>query len=109
MPPRFRHAADYEGIPHAKLIRVGGVVIVGSTNWTTSSRCNWEADVALQLNQDGGAAFNAWFAGLESRAEVLDVRHTTAAENQLRQKALDAEAAARTRAATRSSSSPQIG
>ena len=38
------------GIHHAKSLMVGNKVLVGSTNWTTSSRSNWELGVAVEVD-----------------------------------------------------------
>ena len=38
------------GIHHAKSLLVGRKVLVGSTNWTTSSRSNWEMGVEVEVD-----------------------------------------------------------
>ena len=41
------------GIQHSKTLFVDGFYIVGSTNWTSSSRSNHESSVLLELSADG--------------------------------------------------------
>ena len=41
------------GIQHSKTMRSDHFLIVGSTNWTTSSQTNQEMSVLLDLNKDG--------------------------------------------------------
>lgn len=41
------------GICHAKFLRVGNFAIVGSANWTVSTRANLELGVLCELNHEG--------------------------------------------------------
>ena len=41
----------FRGIVHAKLLLVGDVLLIGSTNWTTSSRSNKELTSKLRLSE----------------------------------------------------------
>ena len=45
------------GIQHSKTMRSDHFLIVGSTNWTTSSQTNQEMSVLLELNEDGLAEY----------------------------------------------------
>ena len=40
------------GICHAKYVRYGRHMLLGSTNWTTSSRCNLEQGALLYLSEE---------------------------------------------------------
>jgi phosphatidylserine/phosphatidylglycerophosphate/cardiolipin synthase-like enzyme len=51
--------ADRVGLLHAKVFWAGETCIVGSVNWTTSSRCNRELAVELQLDARGVANLQA--------------------------------------------------
>ena len=44
-------AGGFRGIVHAKLLLVGDVLLMGSTNWTTSSRSNKELTSKLRLSE----------------------------------------------------------
>ena len=63
------------GIMHAKFLRVGGSVVVGSTNFTTSSQANVETSVSLLLNELGVQTFRARFVtewdGSKAYAQAL--------------------------------------
>ena len=40
------------GHQHAKYLRIGNIAICGSTNWTTSSRCNNELSLLVELSSE---------------------------------------------------------
>ena len=68
------------GIMHSKFLRVGGTVVVGSTNFTTSSQANVETSVSLLLNELGVQTFRARFVtewdGAKSYAQALADRES---------------------------------
>ena len=47
-----------KGHHHAKTFRMGSFLIAGSTNWTTSSRCNVEVSLLVQLGTVGEAKYH---------------------------------------------------
>ena len=62
-------AADHErevppgvGLQHAKVLQAGDYLIVGSTNFTVSSKANLEISVLLHLTDAGSAAMDRLFA-----------------------------------------------
>ena len=57
-----QRAAMNNGIQHSKIAWIGNLCILGSTNWTTSSRCNREVSVELALTAVG-------IAGMETMWE----------------------------------------
>jgi phosphatidylserine/phosphatidylglycerophosphate/cardiolipin synthase-like enzyme len=51
-------AGHIKGIQHSKTVLVDDYMLVGSCNWTTSSRANFETGVFLKLNaQQAGDAY----------------------------------------------------
>jgi phosphatidylserine/phosphatidylglycerophosphate/cardiolipin synthase-like enzyme len=64
------------GIAHAKVLHSDRGTVIGSCNWTTSSRSNYEVGVCLELSAAESQSFrttlqSAWAAGVELReAEV---------------------------------------
>ena len=50
-----------QGIQHAKSALVGDELIVGSCNWTTSSRSNYELGVLIRLRESSVAQVKAVF------------------------------------------------
>ena len=56
-----RHVPPGRGIQHSKTLFVAdnadfsgeNYLIIGSCNWTTSSRCNYELSSLIQLDRDG--------------------------------------------------------
>ena len=52
------------GAFHAKCIRVGEYLVVGSTNWTLSSLCNREMSILCRLDQEGIERFNVMWKSL---------------------------------------------
>ena len=57
-----QRAAMNNGTQHSKIAWIGNLCILGSTTWTTSSRCNREVSVELALTTVG-------MAGLETMWE----------------------------------------
>ena len=55
------HLAGRMGICHAKWCLSDSRLAIGSTNWTTSSQCNVEKGVVLNLAAAGRAAVEADF------------------------------------------------
>lgn len=55
------------GIQHAKCVLVDDLLLIGSVNWTTSSRCNSEFSALLHLNDHGkqevGKLYDTWRRG----------------------------------------------
>jgi len=48
-----------KGICHGKVVVAGPYAIIGSTNWTTSSKCNAELSVLMFLKEAGFKAIEA--------------------------------------------------
>ena len=48
------------GIQHSKTLRVDGLAICGSTNWTNSSQANTELSVPIELNREGLRAWESF-------------------------------------------------
>ena len=51
---------DSGGIQHSKTVQSDDLVIIGSSNWTTSSAKNTELSTLIQLGQSGNQAFEVW-------------------------------------------------
>ena len=47
------YSTDFRGNMHAKCLRVDKEMLLGSANWTTASRGNYEMVVKLMLNDEG--------------------------------------------------------
>lgn len=47
-----------QGIQHSKVLRMDEYLIVGSANWTTSSKCNVETCALVQLEAEGRKEFD---------------------------------------------------
>jgi len=72
------YTRDYLGQLHAKYLRVDDEALVGSCNWTTASRGNYEMVVKLNLNEDGRKTFKEFFEELWDRGTEftsVDVDH----------------------------------
>ena len=72
---QYYAAADREcsgrGIMHSKVLRIGSVLMIGSANWTTRSKANWELTAVIDLNEDGCQQFEQWMVLFRSAAEPL--------------------------------------
>jgi len=80
---------DYLGQLHAKYLRVDNEALVGSCNWTTASRGNYEMVVKLNLNEDGRTKFKEFFEELWERGTEFtsaDVDHAEAARREREQR-----------------------
>ena len=89
---------QHEGIQHSKMCWVGRRCILGSVNWTRSSRANRELAVELELDEAGCAGMAAfWTDTLMAGSRLLsDLEHAaltdggyglrTAGASQCRQK-----------------------
>ena len=60
------------GILHMKVLAVGPYAIIGSTNWTTSSKCNHEMSSVLKLTEDGSMELDRRIAALKEQSERFD-------------------------------------
>ena len=66
---RLSHGLTGEsGIQHSKTVLCDEYVVIGSCNWTTSSRSNHEIDVLLALNEVGLAAYDERVRFINERA-----------------------------------------
>ena len=65
-----RGANNGSGIQHSKTLQCDQMVIIGSTNWTNSSRSNQEISVAYAMNPDG---LRAHTNRIEQMREVSEV------------------------------------
>ena len=75
---RVNRAVSGTGILHAKCLLADGMLVVGSANWTTSSRGNKEVGVLIRLYP---SAIQSVQEALESRlvgAETLEAALSTA-------------------------------
>ena len=68
-----------QGILHAKLFRMGDYLIVGSTNWTTSSKCNVEQSALLELSPEGVREFDRRIELMVGRSTPLTLEIEEAA------------------------------
>ena len=76
-----QRAAMNNGIQHSKIAWIGNLCILGSTNWTTSSRCNREVSVELALTAVGMAGMETMWEenvalGARSLRDVSHLLHT---------------------------------
>jgi phosphatidylserine/phosphatidylglycerophosphate/cardiolipin synthase-like enzyme len=90
-------ATGSSGIQHSKTLLVDDYLIVGSTNWTTSSKQNEEMSVLVQLNPDGFEQFDKRLSRLKQRSS-----------NFTRERAVKARDARAARQELRSSSVPDV-
>ncbi len=80
------------GILHAKTIIVGNHAIVGSTNWTVSSRANQECSVCLLMDVDTTLRITFFFDAIWNNAQPVTTEHKIEAVNErLRVQALRAK------------------
>ena len=88
------------GIQHSKTLLVDGLYIVGSTNWTNSSRSNHEVSILLELSAEGNSA-------VRQKLEYIKLNSTALTEAQIKssQKLRDARKQSRGRSAEPSRSS----
>ena len=63
--------AGGRGLLHAKTLLVGRHALVGSTNWTTSSKGNVEVSVLMALKKQGLTRYQTMLAHLDSIAQDL--------------------------------------
>ena len=71
------------GICHMKMLMVGRHLLIGSTNWTTSSKCNQEIGALIQLSDAGIASLATRRAQLERNS--VPFTDSLVTEAQLRQ------------------------
>ena len=63
--------AGGRGLLHAKTLLVGRHALVGSTNWTTSSKGNIEMSILMALKKPGLARYRTMLSHLDSIAQDL--------------------------------------
>ena len=68
---RFPAFGSMSGALHAKAACVDGVLIVGSTNWTTSSRANFEVAAEVLLSKAGQEVWAATFSEQVEKARPI--------------------------------------
>jgi len=68
---RFAAFGSMPGALHAKAAHVGGVLIVGSTNWTTSSRANFEMAAEVLLSDAGKEVWRQTFSEQWEKARPI--------------------------------------
>ena len=66
-----RKSIGGRGLLHAKLLLVDDFLLLGSTNWTTSSKANHEISTLLELNREGHAQFERWLGTVDGSSEIL--------------------------------------
>ena len=66
-----RRSIGGRGLLHAKGLLIDDFLLLGSTNWTTSSKANHEISTLLELNREGHAQFDRWLETVEESAEIL--------------------------------------
>ena len=66
-----RNSIGGRGLLHAKALIIDDFLLMGSTNWTTSSKGNHEMSVLLELNREGHAQVDKWSEIVDGSAEVL--------------------------------------
>ena len=77
------------GIHHAKWLLIGPMLIVGSANWTTSSKGNDETMMLVQLTEAGLADWYLRFCGVLAKSgSVLTSEQIMDAKNKLEQRRL---------------------
>ena len=59
------------GIQHSKTLLADEHVIIGSTNWTNSSKLNQEMSMLVRLNLDGMAAYDERLRHLKKHGRAL--------------------------------------
>ena len=64
-----RYTTDYKGSMRCKFVRVDQELLLGSCNWTTASRANFEARVKITLRDDG--RMERFFNAMWDQATVL--------------------------------------
>ena len=64
-----RYAVDYKGNMHCKFLRVDQELLLGSCNWTTASRANFEACAKITLRDAG--YMEGFFDRMWEKATVL--------------------------------------
>jgi len=70
-----------KGIQHSKTLLADHTVIIGSTNWTVSSKSNYECSVVVSLNPAGQVAYDTWSRYvLSGSTELSDEMIHTAAQ-----------------------------
>ncbi|MDP6931041.1 MAG: phospholipase D-like domain-containing protein, partial [Planctomycetota bacterium] len=52
-----RNVFPGRGLCHAKVLMVGDWMLIGSTNWTTSSACNYELNLLVRLSREAHGEF----------------------------------------------------
>ena len=66
-----RSSIGGRGLLHAKALIIDDFLMLGSTNWTTSSKANHEMSVLLELNREGHAQVDKWLETVDGSAEGL--------------------------------------
>ena len=82
------------GIQHSKTLFVDGFYIVGSTNWTSSSRSNHESSVLLELSRDGVESVNqklTYMREVSTRLTLEEVQDSQELRDTRRAKSVDPE------------------
>ena len=76
-----RYATDFRGHMHCKFVRVDRELLIGSCNWTTSSRANFEACAKISLRETEG--MEAFFNKMWHQAEDLTLEDVDTAMKNL--------------------------
>ena len=56
---------------HAKALLIDNFLLLGSTNWTRSSKANHEMSVLLELNREGHAQVDKWLETVDEGSEIM--------------------------------------
>ena len=59
------------GLLHAKALVIDDFLMLGSANWTRSSRANHEMNVLLELSSGGIAQLDRWLGTMGDHSEVM--------------------------------------
>ena len=66
-----RKSIGGRGLLHAKGLLIEDFLLLGSTNWTTSSKANHELSTLMELSRAGHAQFEKWLETMDESAEIL--------------------------------------
>ena len=83
-----RKSIGGRGLLHAKSLLIDDFLLLGSTNWTTSSKANHELSALLELSQDGHAQYDRWLDVVEKSAEILSEEVIRKAEASMERRAV---------------------
>ena len=98
-----RGVSGSSGIQHSKTLLCDEHIIVGSCNWTNSSRLNQERSVLIALNEKGMQAYEESFKYLKANSSVFSEKeeeHGQAVRDRRASKSIPPSTTARDRYST---------